>query len=422
MGSRSSSPRYSNDNGDLTLEARRLPADTCPLCRTRSLAWADLVCTCGSCGSVFEIDESTRRCRYLAVSPAYTSFGALLLSQWLTRREVFDAVSSSAAAESRSTPPRQPGLTLVWGVLIGALVVIPILCACLSALLLSPGIQNTRSIIALARTPAALAKSPEMISGTQELSNPVLDFSELVSPLPTPTDAPQTEVMPEEPPADATLGAEDAIATEFARSIQQTEQPPQSEEPPTAQPQNTAVPAVTVIILATATQPPTFTPNPSSTPQVTTPSPQPSPTVNGAATAEPSATPSVTPGVTVVPSPTPTVTEVVVVTTVMYTGTPGLNYSDQYAEVVNRTQQQVSVGNWILRSQSTGRAFLFPAGLVMQPGQTCRIYGNSPPPDAACGPLSFNSPTPVWSLIGDTAELRDVGYNLMSQYTYVSGQ
>lgn len=410
------------------MEPRRLPADTCPLCGTRGLAWAELICTCGSCGSVFEINATTRRCRYLAVSPSYASISAPLQTQWLTRREVIDLADSATAAVTVIARAQPHGLTLVWGVLIGALAVIPVLCACMSALLLSPGIQNTRNMIALARTPAAQVKAPEMVSGSQTLENPSLGFSELVSPLPTPTESGQTEVLPEEPPTEATLSPEDAIATEYARAVQQTaqppqaDQPPQAEAPPTAPPQSTAARAVTAVVIATVTQPPTFTPNPSITPPVTTPSPEPSPTVNGAATPEPSATPTVTPDVTVVPSPTPTVTEIVVVSTVMYTGTPGLNYSDQWVEVVNRTQQQVSVGNWILRSQSTGRAFLFPAGLIMQPGQTCRVYGNSPPPDAACGPLSFNSPTPVWSLIGDTAELRDVGYVLMSQYTYVSGQ
>jgi hypothetical protein len=109
----------------------------------------------------------------------------------------------------------------------------------------------------------------------------------------------------------------------------------------------------------------------------------------------------------------------VVITTVMYTGTPALNYSDQYIEIRNTGSAAVNISGWQIRALSSGKSFNFPSGLLLQPGQTCRVYGNTPPTTpASCGPYSFNSPDQVWSTTHDTAQLHDAGNNLIAIYPY----
>jgi hypothetical protein len=118
-------------------------------------------------------------------------------------------------------------------------------------------------------------------------------------------------------------------------------------------------------------------------------------------------------------STTVVVSSPIVITTIMYTGTAALNWSDQYVEVQNRGTAQVNLSSWSILALASNRSFEFPSGLVLAPNETCRIYSGPPPSNtSACGALSFLSPSQVWSIIGDRAELYDYTHSLVGSYQY----
>jgi hypothetical protein len=406
----------------MNLDSGRIAANTCPLCGKRALSWNELLCTCGSCGSIFEINPETKRCHYLYVAHDEGNLVLELSTKWLTRSEVFGLVRSipreqNATIAPIASPTTAPNsVKVVWGVLIGALALIPILCACLAAIMLSSVAKNTRTIIEAANQTVYVASSQTMLTKTVEMQPTVNNLNPLNSPLATP----QQEAVST---SDATIATVQLSETAFPTSL--VDATVQATGIVLVTNEFGAVPATlapsrTPVLQSTATLPATFTPVVAVTPTTKTPTPTASPTPSRTptVTVTPTTQTIITTTATPAPSVTPALSGSVIIVNVMYTGTASLNQSDQYVEVLNRSQTQVNVGNWILHAQSSGRVFLFPSGLLLAPGQACRIYGNSPPANAPCGPLSFNSPTPVWNEVGDIAELRDAGYVLMSMYTY----
>jgi hypothetical protein len=364
------------------------------------------------------------------------------MQDWLTRREVFERAQqvesigeqepveagpvaeveqSSLAQESPATgTPRAAGkgiprpaapITAVWAVLIGALALIPILCACLSALLLGKDISRTREMIAAANRPTVAVSSTlaGLITSTVGITDM---FNPLESPLMTPTPGATYLVQATVETVEAgNLPTPDTLMTETPQNPMPTPPPPtlMFQSPlPTPQLQPGA---------PTATLPPTFTALPDSL-LTTTATPEPTATQG---TPTPTGTAAISGTVTPTPTPTSnaTYTGSVRITMVMYTGTASLNMSDQYVEVANVSSAQASISNWTITAASNSKSFMFYNGLVLQAGQTCRIYGNSPPQTTGgCGALSFNSSTPVWSTTKDTTRLYDQNGVLMSSYSY----
>ena len=417
MGNRSPHAWYSYANGAVNLDSERRYADTCPLCTRRGLSWSQLLCTCDSCGSIFELNPETKRCHYLYVAQDDANLILELNTKWLTRNEVFDlagAIPREQSAPPATASPALQGTKVVWGVLIGALALVPILCACLAAIMLSSGVKNTRSIIDAVNQTSSVPIAQAPLTFTAEIQPTPGNLNPLNSPLPTPSEVatPNSDAtVVDKQPEETVIQTSGVVATEQATGIVLVTNE-FGAAPATVAPTRTPPPQ------ATATLPPTFTP----AAPVTTQTPTASPIVNRTPTSTitPTAQPIITTTATLAPSVTPALSGSVVIVTVMYSGTDSLNQSDQYVEVLNRSQTRVNMGSWILHAQSSGRVFSFPSGLLIEPGQTCRIYGNSPPASAPCGPLSFSSPTPVWSLTGDIAELRDAGYVLMSQFAYTA--
>ncbi len=104
----------------------------------------------------------------------------------------------------------------------------------------------------------------------------------------------------------------------------------------------------------------------------------------------------------------------------MYTGSANLNMADQYVEILNKSGAPVNISNWRIQAVSSGKYFDFPNGLVLQAGQTCRVYNNSAPVSTGgCGPFYFNTQAQVWSTTHDTAQLFDSSHsNLMAISSY----
>ena len=436
------------------MDVTTIPADTCPLCQQRALRWEGGTCVCGSCGSRFVTDPQTRRCQYTYIAPEYATLVTALTQDWLTRREVFERArqvatppaesvieqgvpetgsvnptpdaelqQSNLAQESpaphvplgggKGIPRPAAPITAVWAVLIGALALIPILCACLSALLLGKDVSRTREMIVAANRPT-VAVSSTLVG----LITSTVGITDMINPLESPLMTPTPEVTSL---VEATAGTIEAgsIPTPVNPTAETPQNPMPTPPPPTLMfqsplptPQPQSQPGE-----PTATLPPTFTALPASL-LTTTATPEPTAT---SGTPTPTGTAAVSGTVTPTPTPTSnaTYTGSIRITMVMYTGTASLNMSDQYVEVANVSSAQASISNWTITAASNGKSFMFYNGLVLQAGQTCRIYGNSPPQTTGgCGALSFNSSTPVWSTTKDTTRLYDQNGALMSSYSY----
>ncbi len=413
------------------MDLSSVPANTCPVCGQRALEWGGNACSCSACGSAFEFDQVTRRCRYTYIGPQYPALANSLIGVWLTRREAFDRVGSvdtqsdetPAALFGKPRDPRRTSLTVVWGILVGALALIPILCACLAALMLAPGMAQTRRMIANANQPAG-----ELTGTASTVAGAVILTGTDVSAYPAFTAAPAISATQ----ADEVKPAIRITGTGVAKPLSPMNSPLQPTAthvvPVTVQvetPVATSVPRSTSApnAQATATLPPTFTAAPTNgalVSPIATPTSSP---VTPTAThqAEVTSSPTVTPSATPTPSAGTSVliSSSIVISTVMFNGTPTLGEADQYVEIQNRGSNPVSIGNWTIRALSSGRKFYFTQGLVLMPGETCRVYGSSPPATSSgCGSFSFSSATPVWSTVKDTAELYSDQGVLVGVYRY----
>jgi hypothetical protein len=457
------------------VDLRSVPSDTCPLCKRRALSMSPRACTCLACGSVFEIDPATRHCRYTRVAPAYAQLQPVLEQTWLTRRELFELVETgqlleppasevagmptaqepptseampifapayaaepapepeiAGAEPSRESAPARRGgrspaapLMTMWGVLIGALLLIPILCACLSALLLAPNMARTRQMIAEANaltvvpsaTLAAGQATPTLVSA---LNSPVLTpLTQAAQLTPTAALSPLAETPASAVTLDVVIATSSALPPESVptQTIEATSVFESTLSPNQPVPQPTDTPPQ--VDQPTVTLPATFTPVPAASATsigaespVATGTPTPSPTLAPGETATNTQTPSVTPPVSPVSQST------VMIAMVMYLGDTNRNEADEYVELQNRGQEAANLSSWTLHSVSSGKLYTFPNGFSILPAQVCRIYTNSPSEYGGCGALSFGSDSPVWSNTGDIAELRDSAGNLMFSYPY----
>ncbi|MCL4505365.1 MAG: lamin tail domain-containing protein [Chloroflexi bacterium] len=361
----------------------------------------------------------------------YAHLAERLTAGWLTRREVFEHAATPASGQNevasagRPANPKRLSLTIVWGILVGALALIPILCACLAALLLAPGISQTRQMIANSMQPASVL-TQTTIADVNAIATPAAPLAPAPGISLSQTASPQETAVPVTPdgaakspsrtasPISPLVSPLQATSTSAARL---------TVEAATPLPSRTPQPTSGFVSPATATMPPTFTPlptNPAMNSPLATPTLVPA---TATVTSQPGITSSAT--VTANLTPTPTtgasvlISSSVVISTVMYNGTPAYNESDQYVEIQNRGGDPVSIGNWTITAQSSGRKFYFTPGLVLMPGEACRVYGSSPPSSASgCGSFSFSSPTPVWSDISDVAELYNDQNVLVGVYKY----
>ncbi len=397
------------------LDIANIPPDTCPVCHQRALNFepaddaASLLGICGVCGSRLTLERATRRSQHVNIAEGfrarYPEIAARLMAGPLTRRQVFELT-----APTSWQPSPGPGLpvssALVWLVLIAAGLMVAIVCACATALLLSPGMAQTRQMIAAANTSGA--STPH--GGTQPIGP-------LESPLQTPgPDTPATRGAngiadgaatatvsinaDNNPPAPTTaLEVEvatlpvDAIPTIDPQSRATLPPADQSQPGPIETPTDTSAPAPP-LPTDTALPPPTEPPTPEAAPPAPTDAPPPAISSN-------------------------IITGPIAITAIQYLGDPATNEANEFVEIANQSGEPIDLSNWTLRAVSTNRVYTFSNGMVMFPGDTCRVYTNSPIAFGTCGTLMFGADAPVWSNSGDVAELRDGSGTLVSRWVYV---
>lgn len=403
---------------NLSLDIASIPPDTCPVCHRRALTFepiddgANLSALCGVCGSRFSLDRATRRSQHTDIAEGfaarYPEIARRLLSGPLTRRQVFELTAPTAWQPS--TEPASPvSSALVWLVLIAAGMMIAIVCACATALLLGPGMAQTRQMIAA----ASASSTPAAHGGAQPIGP-------IESPLQTPGAGMPATRSASDNAATATvpINAENAlpaptpaleveVATLPAGAIPTVDPQSRAPLPPLEQPQPTSPISTEAPADTSASAPPLPTATPV-LPPTEPPAPEAVPT--NLATIPPSAMSS-----NIVTGP-------IVITALQYQGDPTINEANEFVEIANQSSGPVDLSNWTLRAVLTNRVYTFSNGMVMFPGDACRVYTSSPIAFGTCGTLTFGADTPVWSNSGDVAELRDASGALVSRWAYIGAQ
>lgn len=108
----------------------------------------------------------------------------------------------------------------------------------------------------------------------------------------------------------------------------------------------------------------------------------------------------------------------VAITHVQYKGEVKRVQSDEYVEITNRGTGAVEISGWSLDADDSHQAFKFPAGTVLAPGQTIRVYTDQV--HQPSGGFTFGIKRAIWNDSGDVARLSDAAGNLVSSLGYGS--
>ncbi len=417
--------------------------NVCPLCRSAALVFEASGATCRVCGAVLAFDAPSKRARLTHIPELYRDVAPALRGKWMSRSEMFAVVDATYADEDEQAAPEagadadaashddayadgeydpgdgDAGMDAAaradrWRRLLplGALVTLLMTaCLCSGVLTLGTGVvvatrreaKPTMDVRAL-----ALAATQTALTATLSALNAAPPVS-LTVPAPAPmpdetivtvTETPITQAVTEPSPTPAPT----ETAAPVAPTPVPTQNPLDSPLPIPEAPQSTATvpptftPAGAPGVVLTATPTPTTVPaGAAATPTPTLPNAAlqatPSPTATATRTVTPSITPSPTatyqPGGSVLSGP-------LAIQTVRYLGT-GPQY-DEYVEIVNTSDQQVSLSGLELRYSIKGKApndppdpFEFPNGAVILGRGVCRVYTFSPPPaTGACENFTWN--------------------------------
>jgi len=105
----------------------------------------------------------------------------------------------------------------------------------------------------------------------------------------------------------------------------------------------------------------------------------------------------------------------VVITTLEYDGAAS-SESDEYVEIANRGNIAADISGWRLSSRSIKTDFIFPAGVVLDPGQIIRVFTDLYEPSS--GGFAFGVKRPIWRNKGDVATLTDQKGAVVEEFAY----
>ncbi len=105
----------------------------------------------------------------------------------------------------------------------------------------------------------------------------------------------------------------------------------------------------------------------------------------------------------------------VVITTVEYDGAAS-SEADEYVEITNEGNIAADISGWRLTSRSIKTDFLFPVGVVLEPGQLIRVFTDRYEPSS--GGFAFGVKRPIWRNKGDVATLTDRGGAVVEEFAY----
>ncbi|MEJ6480844.1 lamin tail domain-containing protein [Nostoc punctiforme UO1] len=107
------------------------------------------------------------------------------------------------------------------------------------------------------------------------------------------------------------------------------------------------------------------------------------------------------------------------ITNIVYKNEVKRTQSDEYVEITNHEKISVDVSGWQIASGvGRNKAFTFPQGTKLAPGQSVRVYTNEVHPES--GGFSCGSGVSLWKDSGDEVRLLDTQGNLVSGLAYDS--
>jgi len=107
------------------------------------------------------------------------------------------------------------------------------------------------------------------------------------------------------------------------------------------------------------------------------------------------------------------------ITNLIYKNQVKRTQSDEYVEITNHDKAPTDVSGWQLASGvGRNKAFSFPQGTILEPGQSVRVYTNEIHPEF--GGFSCGSGVALWKDSGDEARLLDAQGNVVSGLAYDS--
>ena len=106
----------------------------------------------------------------------------------------------------------------------------------------------------------------------------------------------------------------------------------------------------------------------------------------------------------------------VVISDIFYDGLVPVVQSDEYVEVSNKGKTPADLSDWRINAGDPKENFKFPAGTVLEPGESYLVYTNEVHPET--GGFSFGSGRALWRDKGDTGTLYNAEDEQVSQYKY----
>ncbi|MBE9209069.1 lamin tail domain-containing protein [Nostoc sp. LEGE 06077] len=107
------------------------------------------------------------------------------------------------------------------------------------------------------------------------------------------------------------------------------------------------------------------------------------------------------------------------ITNLVYKNQVKRTQSDEYVEITNQDKAPADVSGWQIASGvGRNKAFTFPQGTRLAPGQSVRVYTNEIHPES--GGFSCGSGVSLWKDSGDEARLLDAQRNVVSGLAYDS--
>ncbi|RCJ19632.1 hypothetical protein A6770_05685 [Nostoc minutum NIES-26] len=107
------------------------------------------------------------------------------------------------------------------------------------------------------------------------------------------------------------------------------------------------------------------------------------------------------------------------ITNIVYKNKVKRTQSDEYVEITNQEKTPADVSGWQIASGvGRNKAFTFPQGTILAPGQSVRVYTNEVHPES--GGFSCGSGVSLWKDSGDEVRLLDAQGNLVSGLAYDS--
>lgn len=106
----------------------------------------------------------------------------------------------------------------------------------------------------------------------------------------------------------------------------------------------------------------------------------------------------------------------VTIAVINYDGEVARTESDEYVELLNQGHAPTDISGWKISADDRGQDFVFPAGTVLEAGQSIRVYTDESHPEH--GGFSYGIKRSIWNNRGDVGRLFDATGKEVSRFSY----